>query len=110
MTSVNLTHLSCLRTEDSEEDEVYIKVNGSRAWPNSGVVPISPGHTVTVSKSFNLNQDTMTIELFDEDNEPIDPDDSLGTHTVRASEQGQGQREAKFNASGSQYSLFYTVT
>ncbi|MFI6906558.1 hypothetical protein ACIBKY_35225 [Nonomuraea sp. NPDC050394] len=89
---------------------MYIKVNGSRVWPNSSATPISPGHTVTISKSFHLDQDTMTIELVDEDTEPIDPDDSLGTHTVRSSEQGQGQREAKFTGSGSQYSLFYTVT
>lgn len=65
---------------------------------------------MTISKSFLLDQDTMTIELLDEDTEPIDPDDSLGTHTVRASEKGQGQREAKFDAFGCQYTLFYTVT
>ncbi|MFI6910081.1 hypothetical protein ACIBKY_53120 [Nonomuraea sp. NPDC050394] len=110
MTQLNLIQLACTRTEDSGEDEVYIKINGWRAWPDSGAAPIGPHQMVPITRTFSFDHDSMSIELVDEDTEPIDPDDSLGTHTARESQKGLGVMQAIFEGNGCHYRLTYSVT
>ncbi|MFD9946445.1 hypothetical protein ACFWYW_31065 [Nonomuraea sp. NPDC059023] len=110
MTQLNLIQLVCSRTEDSGEDEVYIKINGWRAWPDTGTAPIGPHQMVPITRTFTFNQDPMIIELVDEDTEPIDPDDSLGTHTVGESQKGLGVMQVFFEGNGAHYKLTYSVT
>ncbi|GAB4173497.1 MAG: hypothetical protein Fur006_02870 [Coleofasciculaceae cyanobacterium] len=104
MPQLKLIALECIETEDSGEDEAYLRVKGVKVWGRS----INSGQTADLSGlpliSFNRR---ARIELYDED--WPDADDLLGiTYAIR-SHIGQGEIEYNFTDDDANYKLTFEV-
>jgi hypothetical protein len=109
MPSLRLLSIHCQTTEDvTGPDEPYILVGFRQVWGSQGLndrenedlgnIPAVPFRT------------NARLSLYDQDvGGLVDDDDFLGTWIVRASEQGQGETEARFNGDGADYTITYEV-
>lgn len=107
MAQLRLLSIHCNTTEDvTGADEPYLKVGGRQVWSSqslndgqsaelSGVPPISFSRSIP-------------IELWEQDGGFLDPDDFLGSWTVRRRDAG-GEREARFNGDDADYVVRYRV-
>ncbi len=108
MPQLKLFSLVCHGTEDwTGADEAYLLLNGQRIWgpesmndndvENLGNLPTYPF------------QNSVRIELYDQDTGGWDNDDHLGTTYARAIEAGIGEQERQFTGDGAHYTLTYSV-
>lgn len=109
MPTLKLLTLHCNRTEDDfGPDETVVTVSGSR-YHKFGPRSMNNGHDWDVNAEIPFRT-RARVEVWDEDlGRWPDYHDKLGTHMVNASQAGEGQKEARFNAYGSDYVLTYEV-
>ncbi|MBN1636570.1 MAG: metallophosphoesterase [Deltaproteobacteria bacterium] len=101
-----LKTLVCHVTEDDTgSDETYLKVNGKTFW---GPHDMNNGHIYHLDKLIKVSEEgDIKIQLYDEDaGWLIDPDDYLGTATLKPE---PGERMSIFRKDECFYSLFYSI-
>lgn len=114
---VRVLRVYCHTTSESGEDEVYVSLVGTGVrYPASGAHDINDGKRPISNWAINnqggdavkFTNDTMTIELWEEDS-GADPDDPLGSVTVRRTDKKFEPVEVKMTGDGGDYSLFYQI-
>jgi hypothetical protein len=103
MAKIQLKYMVCKDTNEWPRDEIYLKQDGDNVYSKGGV---SVGSTLNINRVFDMSGASDTLRLFEDD---VFKDDFLGSHTVRASEAGLGERTASFTRNGANYSLVYEV-
>ncbi len=97
-----LEKIFCRRTEDSETDQIYIKVNGDKVW---GPYDMKAGNLYNVYQNIPVKiGDKVKIELFDHDS--LDPDDNLGKEVINVN---FGEDKVEFTGDDAFYLLFYSI-
>jgi hypothetical protein len=108
---VQLVSLQCQETEDSTgADEAYLRVNGRFVWGpqsmNDGEYEQINGRNVFAFGS----DDTIQVELFDEDTGFWDDDDQIDTLVIESTEISESQPISKIlEGDGAKYTLRYRV-
>ena len=103
--------VSAIDTARSDPDDLYITTGtasgrASAVWPgNDSTVPVQAGQSFTPGLSFQF-EDSQNLSLWDYDS--ASDDDLLGSVTLFASEQGQGEI-AKLARSTIENSAYYVV-
>jgi len=101
---LRLISLVCHTTEDSGDDEAYLRIRGNRVWGGE----MSNEQEVDLSGLPLINfRNRARIELYDEDSP--DADDHLGTTYARRSHIGQGDLEHPFTGDEANYTLTFQV-
>jgi hypothetical protein len=104
MANLRLISLECHTTEDSGDDEAYLRVKGVKVWGGD----INSGQAVDLSGSALIEFNRRArIQLFDED--WPDSDDLLGTTYARRSHIGQGEIAYEFTDDDAHYTLTFQV-
>ncbi|MBD2598314.1 hypothetical protein H6G74_28895 [Nostoc spongiaeforme FACHB-130] len=93
------------RSESSgSEDEIYLKINGKKVWPDGNYENIKQGQRLDINYSEDIRGD-VTVELWEYDD--ISPDDLLGS--VTANEYTLGTHTGHGNGDGGRYEINYEV-
>jgi hypothetical protein len=104
MPRLRLISLVCHTTEDSGDDEAYLRVRGERVW--GGEMSNEQEVSLEGVPSINFSR-RARIDLYDEDSP--DADDHLGTTYARRSHIGQGELEHEFTGDEAHYTLTFRV-
>jgi hypothetical protein len=108
MPTLQLQSIHCHATEDwTGPDEPYLLIGGRKVWGSQSLndeeqEPLTQVPAVPFNTSLRLS-------LYDQDSGWWDDDDYLGSWVVWAGELTQGEKEARFNGDGADYSIFYVV-
>jgi hypothetical protein len=103
---VKLQRIFCRRTEDTLNDEAYLRLNGTKVW---GPVSVDDDSTTEINLLVEF-AGQATVDLFDEDlGNFLDEDDFLGRHVVTELEVGMGDRHVRYTGDDADYTLFYKV-
>lgn len=114
MTKINLTKLQCIVNDEIDEDEVYLKYNGDKIWPESGLYK-----SIDNSETFDVNviiehEDPyvpVKIELWDFDY--LSANDFLGTFDMIIGSDNSGSfstsMRLKEEGSTASYILFWEI-
>jgi len=127
--TVTLGTLTCFKTEDFGDDEVLLRavipmpgqrimfrefnksMNAGKAKTFVINTPISyvPSQATwgDGSSAYSPPNGSLGLELFDQDNPPVDMDDSLGTQFISPDQVGKGI--LNFQGGGASYRLTYEV-
>ncbi|GKQ40647.1 hypothetical protein [Streptomyces sp. A012304] len=108
---VQLLTLRCTNISESGEDEVYIKLDGGVAIPTSvcrerGTVDYSG---VDPERFIFEGGTILSLELWEQDPDIIDPDDKLGVFELNDSRVGTTNLAKIVNGTDYAYSLTYRV-
>ncbi len=109
MPTLMVKTLHCNVTEDDlGPDETVLTVSGYRFYKFG---PISMNNGADWDVNVDIPFSTRArLEVWDEDlGRWPDYHDKLGTHMVNSDQAGQGEKEARFTAYGSDYVLTYEV-
>jgi hypothetical protein len=89
---VKLQRIFCRRTEDTLNDEAYLRLNGTKVW---GPVSVDDDSTTEINLLVEFaGQATV---------------DFLGRHVVTELEAGMGDRHVRYTGDDADYTLFYKV-
>lgn len=80
MSKIILTKLQCIVNDEVDEDEVFLKYNGDKIWPESGLykgIDISETFELDIEINVDDPKKTIAIELWDFDY--LSANDFLGT-------------------------------
>lgn len=105
--TLRLISLECVLTEDSEVDEIVLKVidtDGSNTRYNRNM---RSGDLWRLNRRL-LFTNRLVVALIDVDGGPFDPNDRLGSFIV-SNEPTNGVRSYTFNLDGANYRLRYRV-
>jgi len=100
---IKLLHLHCMLNEESDKDEVFLKFNGHRVWPEHGRY-----HAMNSNERIALNivlehdpSQELNVELWDWD--LLSANDKIGTFVmqVRAGDYGKFTSSLKVANAGS---------
>lgn len=70
MPKIKLLKLDCIVNDEIDEDEVYLKHNGKKIWPESGIykgIDTSESFDINVEVSSENPMEPIVIELWDFD-------------------------------------------
>ncbi|MFY0606959.1 MAG: hypothetical protein JXR10_09595 [Cyclobacteriaceae bacterium] len=84
MPEILLKKLQCIVNDEIDEDEVYLKYDGKKIWPEDGIYKgIDNSETFELGVTVNHSDPNkvLTIELWDFDY--LSPNDFLGTFDIR---------------------------
>ena len=114
MTKILLTKLQCIVNYEIDEDEVFLKYNGEKIWPESGLYKgIDTSETFEVNVTIeNENPETpMVVELWDFDF--LSANDFLGTFTMKIGSDTEGSFSTsmalKEEGSTASYILYWEI-
>ena len=114
MAKIRLTKLQCIVNDEVDEDEVFLKFEGNKIWPESGLYK-----SIDNSESFEVNVELehpdpntpIVIELWDFDY--LSANDFLGTceMTIGNDTEGSFSTSMKLREKGStaSYILFWEI-
>ena len=127
--TITIGTLTCFETEDFGDDETLLRAIIPRPGNAISFKEFSKSMNASKARTFVINQKItynpakgawgdgsspyspldggLGLELFDQDNPPMDMDDSLGTQTISTSTTGKGV--LNFEANGARYQLTYEV-
>jgi hypothetical protein len=105
--SLHLISITCVNRDDPlNQDKPSLKVNGNTVWSGQHFASGTSQTLISVAaQPFNTTTD---MELWEIDAWP-NPDDFLGSYTVRAAEAGAGPKTATFSGDGALYQVSYRV-
>ena len=106
MPSLKLISLNCHVPDETNLDEVYLKMEGIKVWPLSEKYQQLPlGETLLNLSIDDISKDgTVEIELWDFDT--LSRDDKLGSFVLHLDQSGKFQTEMKkHDGTGASYSL-----
>lgn len=103
MPKLKLLDIRCIRNQEVGGDEPYLKVRNNKVWSSNDM---KAGGIVSLRSIAAISfKEEIDITLMEKDFR----DDCLGTATVTADVQGQGQQEINFTEEGAHYQLIYEV-
>lgn len=103
MPKLKLLDIRCIRNQEVGGDEPYLKVRNNKVWSHDDM---KAGAVVSLRSLAPIAfKEEIDITLMEKDWR----DDCLGTATVTADQQGQGQQEINFTEEGAHYQLIYEV-
>jgi hypothetical protein len=107
---VHFGNFFCLKSQEST-DECWLKFDGITLY--QGPMRAGPAWTQFLqngpTRAQALNKPVAIVWLLEEDGGLGDPDDRLGSHTIRQDEAGQGWKQCRFTLDGAHYGLDYHV-
>lgn len=109
MPKLKLASITCMQTDESDKDEIYLKVNGKKVWPvKEKFYPIDTDEEATIQLGFNVSKASYSIELWEFDF--IGRNELLGAFEVDIREPGS-YSEMMSNLKGeASYVLNYEVS
>ncbi|MEQ8473279.1 MAG: hypothetical protein RIC35_18935 [Marinoscillum sp.] len=114
MARLLLKELECIVNDEIDEDEVYLKYNGEKIWPEHGLykgIDNSETFEVGVEISHPDRNEPVVIELWDFDY--LSANDFLGTFEMIIGEDHEGSFSTSMNikekGSTASYILFWEI-
>jgi len=105
---LNITHITCNVNDESDGDEIYLRMNGKKIWPTGLFKGIKTNETVSVDVSVDVATDEYaTVELWEYD--LLTKNDLLGTFKMRMNEQG-GPFQTSLQLNNLNYLASYLLT
>lgn len=78
MPILKLSSITCMVPDESDKDELYLKLNGRKIWPKkSKYHRIDTDETVKINMRFRVTEGRIALEVWDYD--LASKDDHLGT-------------------------------
>lgn len=114
MAKILLTKLQCIVNDEVDEDEVYLKYNGNKIWPESGLykgIDNSETFELNVELTVDNPHERTVIELWDFDY--LSANDFLGTFEMTIGSDTSGSYSTsmtlKEKGSTASYILFWEI-
>jgi len=109
MPTLRLINLQCILNDESDLDEVYLKHDGEKVWPESSKYErIDNDSTVEVNTDLEVKADsTVTIELWDYD--LLSRNDHLGDFTMKVDQFSGGPYSAQLRRKETKSSASYIL-
>lgn len=68
MPKLKLVSVACMQTDESDKDEIYLKVNDKKIWPvKQKFYPIDTDEEASIQLSFNVTPGKCSIDLWEYD-------------------------------------------
>ncbi|WP_425389890.1 hypothetical protein [Ekhidna sp.] len=108
MPKLKLVSITCMQTDETDKDEIYLKVNDKKIWPvKSKFYPIDTDEVADINLGFNVTPGKVTIDLWEFDF--LDSNELLGSFIFKIDQPGS-YSEMMSNLKGdASYILNYEV-
>lgn len=108
MPKLKLASITCMQTDESDKDEIYLKVHGKKIWPvKERFYPIDVDEDVSIKLGFNVSRAKYTIELWEFDF--IGKNELLGVFEIEVTESGSFSEMMSNMKGEASYILNYEV-
>ncbi|MEQ8907366.1 hypothetical protein [Ekhidna sp.] len=68
MLKLKLVSITCMQTDETDKDEIYLKVHDKKIWPiKQKFYPIDTDEEASIGLSFNVTPGKSTIDLWEYD-------------------------------------------
>lgn len=98
MSEIKLHNLHCFLNDETDSDEVFLKVKGKKIWPLGFFKSIDSGEIkkIDLTLSHHESDEPLIIELWDYD--LLTANDLIGTFTLRIGDEKEGRYQATMAA------------
>ncbi len=80
MAKIRLHSLHCILNDETDKDEIFLKLDGKKIWPGGFYKQINSGEKLSMNVSFQHDEEEIQLELWDFDY--LSKNDHLGTFVI----------------------------